>query len=99
MTTHNTTVIAELDATNLHVTRRSDEEVRIFPVDQGLQDVVRGASEALLNKKVIICEGPTEVGLMRSLDKCWQTADVYLSIFGNSFHRCREATHLNTLRN
>ncbi len=75
MTTHNTTVIAELDATNLHVTRRSDEEVRIFPVDQGLQDVVRGASEALLNKKVIICEGPTEVGLMRSLDKCWQTAD------------------------
>ncbi len=39
-----------------------------------LQDVVRRAPEAFLARSIIVCEGKTEVGILRTLKTRWQAA-------------------------
>jgi hypothetical protein len=44
---------------------------RVLGVDQALQPTIRKASEASLARKVLVCEGKTELGLCRRLDEWW----------------------------
>lgn len=74
MTTHSPVVIQELDVSCLRIVRSSDGETQVISVAAGLQAVVRGASEALLGRKVIVCEGKTEVGVCRAIGSFWSTA-------------------------
>lgn len=71
MTTHSPIVIQELDASCLKIVRSIDGETRVDSVATSLQGVVRAASEALLGRKVIVCEGKTEVGVCRAFDCFW----------------------------
>ncbi len=71
MTTHSPVVIQELDASCLRIVRSVDGETKLIGVAASLQGVVRAASEALLGRKVIVCEGKTEVGVCRALDRFW----------------------------
>lgn len=69
MTTHSPVVLRELFADQLHVVR-SDGEHRIQPVadTRSAQASLRKAAEAFLAARIVVCEGATEVGLIRGLD-------------------------------
>lgn len=71
MTTHAPVVLAELDAAELRVVRCRDGVTEVSAVDAALQPIVLRNSEAFLARKVLVCEGKTEVGLCRRLDRWW----------------------------
>jgi hypothetical protein len=74
MTTHAPVVLEELKAVNLRVVRSVDGVTSVTAVPESLQPIVRKASEAFLAKKVLICEGKTELGFCRRLDQYWSEA-------------------------
>lgn len=68
LTTHSPTVIRELENKQLSLLRNDNgagEAVTLAGVRQG---VLRACSEAFLAPNVVVCEGPTEIGLLRGLD-------------------------------
>lgn len=70
-TTHAPTTLQELRAEELHVVRSVNGVTTIVQVPVALQPNVQKATEAFLARKVIVCEGKTELGLMRGLDNYW----------------------------
>ncbi len=84
LTTHSADVIKDCGAEHLHVVRRGiDGTVTITPMSKpdadkttsdGMQRMVRTCPEALLSRKVVVCEGKTEYGLIRGLDAAWNDA-------------------------
>ena len=72
MTTHSIISIVELTANELNIVRSVDGTTDVKLVDASLQNIVRKAPEAFLGKKIIVCEGKTEVGIWRYLDTYWQ---------------------------
>lgn len=81
MTTHSPIVLEELQATQLCVVRCASGVTTVQDVPQDLQPHVRKASAAFLARKVIVCEGKTELGFCRGLDQWWGQAG---STFGQS---------------
>jgi putative ATP-dependent endonuclease of OLD family len=70
MATHSAVPLEVLRAEDLRVVRTGDDgETLVRVVDSTLQDVVRRVPEALLSRRVIVCEGKTEVGLGEALDE------------------------------
>jgi len=74
MTSHSPVVIGELPASCLRIMRSNVGETTVSDVSASMQDIVRAASEALLGRKVIVCEGKTEVGFCRAFDRFWTNA-------------------------
>ena len=70
-TTHSPTVVVELKAHDLYVVRSHDGKTTIQHVDANLQDLVRKVPDALLARKILVCEGSTEWGMSRGLDFYW----------------------------
>jgi len=73
-TTHSTIVVVELDASALHIVRSASGQTKvnaITPIEDALQALVRSASEALFARRVIVCEGKTELGVCRALSRYW----------------------------
>ena len=73
MTTHSPVVTRELkvDLGDLHVIQRdNDGRARIenLSVVHNMQAHVRKNAEAFLGSRIVVCEGPTEVGCLRALD-------------------------------
>jgi hypothetical protein len=79
LTSHSPVVIRELGVAELAVMLRNQERHhRIFPFpprieNVDMQAIVRACPEALLAPRVLIAEGPTEIGLIRGLDLFWST--------------------------
>jgi putative ATP-dependent endonuclease of the OLD family len=74
ITTHSPVVLRELSVENLHIVHSRQGKISIVPADQPalkIQGKIRTAPEAFLAPKIIVCEGPTEVGLLRGLDSYW----------------------------
>jgi len=71
MTTHSPIVLGELNSDDLRVVRHKDGKTEVYRVSEELQPIVRKASEAFLARKVIVCEGKTELGFCRGLDQWW----------------------------
>jgi len=74
MTTHSRDVITELGSEPLLFLLKNkktdDIEKRFFDLShEDLQKTIRACPEAFFAKKVIVCEGATEVGICRALDK------------------------------
>ncbi|MFD2966281.1 ATP-dependent nuclease [Sphingobacterium bambusae] len=73
ITTHSRDVITELSIESLILILKDKSNSKIEGRDlshiESLQRVVRACPEAFFAKKIIVCEGATEVGIMRSLDK------------------------------
>lgn len=69
-TTHSNVAVEQFDADQLHVVRRDAAAglVVIAAVPTELQDHVRRHAEAFLARRVIVCEGSTEVGILAELD-------------------------------
>ncbi len=72
MTSHSPIVLAELEARHLCIVRTTAEGVTtILPLGDSLQPLLRDHPEAFLSRKVIVCEGKTELGLLKGLDEAW----------------------------
>jgi putative ATP-dependent endonuclease of OLD family len=68
-TSHSPAVLEELGARPLHVVRSNQLVTSITSVETAAQSTVRAIPEAFLSPRVIVCEGPTEVGLLRSYEQ------------------------------
>lgn len=66
ITTHSKDVLVELKTENLLLTRRFGSKLTTFS-DQ-LQGLLRKHPEIFFSKKVIVCEGDTEIGFCRALN-------------------------------
>lgn len=68
ITTHSSEVISELEVNDLVIIKNNDGEVMVSDPDIYFQDIIRACPEASFAKKVIVCEGKTEIGICRALD-------------------------------
>lgn len=74
LTTHSPTVLRELTVKDLNVVHSKDGVVQIISAalaclqEHGVQGKIRSSAEAFLAKKVVVCEGATEVGFLRGFD-------------------------------
>jgi putative ATP-dependent endonuclease of OLD family len=72
LTTHSPTVLQELEAAEVAVTRRAaDGTTRVQTLPGAVDYILKRTPQALLARKVIVAEGKTEVGLCQSLDEAW----------------------------
>ena len=67
ISSHSSNVIVELDASDLFLLRRGAP--KLINVDSSLQASIRKNPEALYANKLLICEGLTEIGICRSINK------------------------------
>lgn len=73
MTSHSPVVLRELAGSQLFVVRSAGGTHQILTagVSNDVQSTIRCFPEAFLAKSVIVCEGASEVGLIRGLDEYW----------------------------
>jgi putative AbiEii toxin of type IV toxin-antitoxin system/OLD-like protein len=71
LTTHSPVVVRELSADQLTVLRQSKGGHRVINVGSkaDIQGTIRAFPEAFLASSIIVCEGASEVGLIRGLDQ------------------------------
>lgn len=74
LTTHSREVVTELNASSLLLVIKESngskiEGRRLDSNNERLQKAVRACPEAFFAKKVIVCEGATEIGICRAMDK------------------------------
>lgn len=71
MTTHSPVVLRELSGDQLFVVRPSTEKHQILKVGSSdeIQSTIRLYPDAFLAPSVLVCEGASEVGLIRGLDQ------------------------------
>ena len=67
ITTHSRDVAVELDATDIMIIREGRETLMQVPAE--IQDCIRKNPEALMAKKIVICEGATEVGVCKGVNE------------------------------
>lgn len=82
LTTHSSVVLQELSVAELNVVRRDPKSgnVTISPANKpykkfDVQTQPRANPQAYLAPAILVCEGKTEVGLVRGLDDFWVTKD------------------------
>lgn len=74
LTTHSPIVLRELTVKELHIVHNKDGVVQIISAakegleEHEMQGKIRSSTEAFLAKKVVVCEGATEVGFLRGFD-------------------------------
>ncbi len=70
ITTHSPVVVRELRGDQLFVVRKMEprHEVTTIGVEENLQGTLRLYPEAFLAPTVVVCEGASEVGLLRGMD-------------------------------
>lgn len=73
MTAHSPVVLRELSGTQLFVVRANGEGHMVLQVGEAddVQSTIRCYPEAFLARTVLVCEGASEVGLIRGLDEYW----------------------------
>ncbi|MBB6503003.1 ATP-dependent nuclease [Pedobacter cryoconitis] len=67
ITTHSRDVLVELEAHNLFRVKKNSSA--LFPFTDDLQACLRSNPEAFFAERIIVCEGPTEVGFCRAINK------------------------------
>ncbi|AOX07581.1 ATP-dependent endonuclease [Pseudomonas putida JB] len=70
LTTHSPVALRELSGSQLFVLRSAPHghEARVVGTDNDIQSTIRLYPEAFLARSVIVCEGASEIGLLRGLD-------------------------------
>jgi putative ATP-dependent endonuclease of OLD family len=71
MTSHSPTPMLELEADHIYVVRNRAGMTEVRQTNSELQSVIRQHAPAMLARRIIVCEGKTEVGLCRGLDSYW----------------------------
>lgn len=67
ITTHSSSVITELDCNALKIMQKNEHS--LFEVNTSLQDCVRANPSAFFARRILICEGKTEVGICRAINE------------------------------
>jgi hypothetical protein len=106
MTTHSPTAIRSLSVGQLRVVRSTDGNSEVLRLNNDLQGTVRACPEAFLAKKIIVCEGKTELGMVWGLEDAWSQSREGLSlsylgavpIDGGGSSAARHAMNLKFLR-
>lgn len=100
MTTHSPVAVRELTGYQIFVVRKYPNEVTYVQQVGGGDDVqstVRADPEAFLARRVIVCEGASEVGFIRGLDHYWtpingksmlSAGTAYVNVGGGEPDRC-----------
>lgn len=100
LSTHSPVAVRELNGNQLFVVRKSaDGAHRVLQVGvaDDIQSTVRADPEAFLARSVIVCEGASEVGLIRGLDHFWTNINgqsmlaagtAYVNVGGGEPDRC-----------
>jgi len=86
VTTHSSEVISELEVNDLVIIKNNDGEVKGYAPDRHFQNIIRACPEAAFAKKVIVCEGKTEIGICRELD-------VYRKINNNEYMSFKDCVY------
>lgn len=76
-TTHSNNVLVELKANNIYLVRKNEPSLTCF--DESFQGCLRNNPDAFFTKRLLVCEGATEVGMCKALD------EYNISIGENSF--------------
>lgn len=71
LTSHSSISTTELSVENLCIVRTKNGITRCLDIPADMQGTIRATPEALLAKKVLVCEGKTEYGLCRAIEKYW----------------------------
>lgn len=71
VTSHSPISISELKASNLAIVHSNNGKTEVIEIPDVLEKTLSFAPEALLGRKIIVCEGETELGICRALDKKW----------------------------
>jgi putative ATP-dependent endonuclease of the OLD family len=66
VTTHSNNVIVELSVKNIFL--MNNDKQSLFSFSEDLQGCIRNNPEAFFAKRIIVCEGATEVGICRALN-------------------------------
>lgn len=66
ITTHSSNILVELDAKHLFL--KNIDSKKLYSFKEDFQGCIRNNPEAFFAKKVIVCEGATEVGICRALN-------------------------------
>ncbi|MGE4535334.1 ATP-dependent nuclease [Halomonas sp.] len=84
MTSHSPVALRELSGAQLFVVRPDTPSHQVHRVgsDNDVQSTIRCFPEAFLSRTVIVCEGASEVGLIRGLDDYW-TSQGYPSLLAD----------------
>lgn len=75
MTTHSISAVCECNVSELCVANSIAGEFLVHRLNEmpevisDVQGIIRGEPNAFLSKRIIVCEGKTEIGLLRSLDQ------------------------------
>lgn len=83
-TSHSPIAVTELNAHQLHIVRKNDGQhtVRRASDAGDVQGTIRAHAHALLASSIVVCEGGSEIGLMRGLDQH------FTSVGDRSFAAC-----------
>jgi len=89
-TSHSPIAVTELNAHQLHIVRRNGGQhtVRRASDAGNVQGTIRAHAHALLASSIVVCEGGSEIGLMRGLDQHFTAA-------GEKSHAACGATLVN----
>lgn len=76
LVSHSPIAVAELGSRGLGIVRGgTNGEVEVIKPADGLQGVVRAMPEAILGRKVVVCEGKTEAGMALALVRHWDSQE------------------------
>lgn len=67
-TTHSPVAVSELSVSQLWIVRHRDNKVCLQQPANELQGTVRTYPNALLASKILVCEGASEIGIVRGMD-------------------------------
>lgn len=74
MTTHSPITVQALQAADMCIARSTSGDTTVLPVPDAVNEIqgaLRSCPAAVLSRKVIICEGKTEVGITRQFIRFW----------------------------
>jgi hypothetical protein len=71
LTTHSPVALCELEPVDLRVVRSENGVTDIRQADDTLRSLFRTNPDAFLARRVVVCEGKTEIGFCRALDAWW----------------------------
>lgn len=71
MTSHSPATLEELGASPLYIVSSDTNKLEtvLSDVQEAAQGTIRAIPEAFLSPRIIVCEGPTEIGVLRSFEK------------------------------
>lgn len=84
LTTHSPVALCELAPADLRVVRSENGVTDIKQPNDALRPLLRTNPDAFLARKVIVCEGKTEIGFCRALDARWSDAENSFAFVGTA---------------